>query len=332
MPTRKSPRKGSLQYWPRKRADKFLPSVNWQAIDSDKKIKGFICYKAGMATAFVKDNTPDSMSQGKEIAVPVTILECPPLKILSVRFYKDNDVVKDMLVEGVDKDKNLKRKIKIPSDSKKLLKSKDFDSDNNSSLKNIDYDNLTVIAYADVSKTNLKKKPDLIEVGLSGSLEDKKNFIKENIGKEISITEFFNENDLIDLRGLTKGKGTQGPVKRFGVTLKSHKSEKGRRRPGSIGPWHPARVTFRVPMAGQLGMFTRISYNSNIIGLGKVQELEGEKKNMLKDIKKYGDVKTNYIIVKGSVQGPSKRQLIACAPLRPTKKTDKIAYDLVAIK
>lgn len=330
MPTRKSPRKGSLQYWPRKRADRFLPSVNWKAIDSDKKIKGFICYKAGMATAFVKDNTPDSMTQGKEIAVPVTILECPPLKILSVRFYKDNNVVKDMLVEGVNKDKNLKRKIKIPSDSKKLLK--DFNPDSNNSLKDLDYDDLDIIAYSTVDKTNLKKKPDFIEVGLSGSLEDKRNFIKENIGKEISITDFFNENDLIDLRGLTKGKGTQGPVKRFGITLKDHKSEKGRRRPGSIGPWHPARVTFRVPMAGQLGMFTRVSYNSNIIGLGKVQELDEEKKDMLKGIKKYGDVKTNYIIVKGSVQGPSKRQLIACAPLRPTKKTNKLAYELVSIK
>ena len=59
MPTKKSPRKGSLQYWPRKRVDKFLPSVNWGAIpgDSEKKFKGFIAYKAGMVSAAVKDNT-----------------------------------------------------------------------------------------------------------------------------------------------------------------------------------------------------------------------------------------------------------------------------------
>ena len=38
-----APRKGSLQFWPRKRANKFLPSVNWKAINSDKKLKGFIC-------------------------------------------------------------------------------------------------------------------------------------------------------------------------------------------------------------------------------------------------------------------------------------------------
>ena len=42
------------------------------------------------------------------------------------------------------------------------------------------------------------------------------------------------EGDYIDLRAITKGKGYQGPVKRFGIGLKSHKSEKGRRAPW---PW-----------------------------------------------------------------------------------------------
>jgi hypothetical protein len=75
MPTRKSPRKGSLQFWPRKRAAKFLPRVNWDSIDTNKILKGFICYKAGMMSAAVKDNTPDSMTKDKQIVVPVTILE-----------------------------------------------------------------------------------------------------------------------------------------------------------------------------------------------------------------------------------------------------------------
>ena len=48
MPTTKSPRKGSLQFWPRKRARKFLPSTNWSSINSEKGLKGFICYKVGM--------------------------------------------------------------------------------------------------------------------------------------------------------------------------------------------------------------------------------------------------------------------------------------------
>ena len=119
MPTRKSPRKGSLQFWPRKRAAKFLPSVNWNAIDSGKSLKGFICYKAGMASALVKDNTSDSMTKGKEITVPVTILECPGMKIFSVRFYNKGKVVGEVLADNFEKE--LKRKLKLPRKSGKKL-------------------------------------------------------------------------------------------------------------------------------------------------------------------------------------------------------------------
>src|SRR3990172_12174219 len=112
MAAPKAPRKGSLQFWPRKRASKLLPSVNWTAINSDSKgLKGFICYKAGMASAYVKDNTEHSMTKGKKIVLPVTILECPSMKILSVRFYKNGLVSKEILAENLDKE--LKRKIKM---------------------------------------------------------------------------------------------------------------------------------------------------------------------------------------------------------------------------
>ncbi len=313
MPTRKSPRKGSLQFWPRKRANKFLPSVNWNSINSQKPLKGFICYKAGMKTALVKDNTPDSMTKGKEIAIPVTILECPPIKIFSVRFYKNKKVSKEILMQGIEKE--LKRKIKIPKKISKKIED----------IKLENYDDIQIIVYSIVKKTGLKKTPDLLEIGLSGSIEEKYNFIKENLNKDFSVIDFFKKGELIDIRGLTKGKGTQGPVRRFGITLKSHKSEKGRRRPGSIGPWHPARVTFRVPMAGQLGMFTRAIYNNNIIEMGKSD-------NKFKAIKKYGDLRTDYIIINGSIQGPSKRQLVITCPLRPSKKQIKKDLELIKIK
>ena len=119
MPTRKSPRKGSLQFWPRKRASKFLPSVNWSAISSEKGFKGFICYKAGMASAYVKESTPNSMTFGKNIFVPITILECPPMKILSIRFYKHGQVSKELLNKNLDKE--LKIKIKLPKKEAKQL-------------------------------------------------------------------------------------------------------------------------------------------------------------------------------------------------------------------
>lgn len=308
MAAPRSPRHGSLQFWPRKRAAKFLPRVNWDAVNSGKNLKGFIGYKAGMMSICVKDNTPDSMTKGKKIAIPVTILECPPLKILSVRFYKNGKVFDEVLVDNLEKE--LKKRIKLPKkNSKKIDEVKD-------------YEDVKVICYSQVKKTNIKKTPDLSEIGLAGSIEEKINFIKENLGKEISVLNILKKGQLIDLRGLTKGKGLCGPVKRFGITLKSHKSEKGRRRPGSLGPWHPARVTFRVPMAGQLGMFTRVIYNNKIIDLGKAEE-------KFKNIKNFGDVKTDYLLVRGSIQGPAKRSLIITSSLRETKKQSKKNYELL---
>ena len=111
MPTKRSPRKGSLQFWPRKRVNKFLPRVNWNAIDSKEGLKGFICYKAGMKSACVKDNTSNSMTKGKTISIPITILECPPLKIFSIRFYKKGKVMGEILAENLDKE--LRKKLKI---------------------------------------------------------------------------------------------------------------------------------------------------------------------------------------------------------------------------
>ena len=314
MPTRKTPRKGSLQFWPRKRASKFLPRVNWIAISSGKNLKGFICYKAGMASAYVKDNTPDSMTKGKKISVPATILECPTMKIFSARFYKNGKVVGEIISENPDKE--LKRKLKIPK--KKTQKIDDFKEE---------YDDVKVLCYSQVKKTGIKNTPDLSEIGLAGNLDEKISFIKEKLGKEISVLDVFENNNLVDLRGLTRGKGFSGPVKRFGITLKSHKSEKGRRRPGSLGPWHPARVTFRVPMAGQLGMFTRAVYNNKIIKVGK-----SEDEKELKNIHNFGDVKTDYIILRGSVQGPAKRQLLVTYPLRETKKQSKKNYEFIELR
>ena len=84
-------------------------------------------------------------------------------------------------------------------------------------------------------------------------------------------------------------------------------------------------------MAGQLGMFTRITYNSSIIDLGNSQE-KGKEEKKLKNIKNYGDICTDYLIVKGSVQGPAKRQMLVTSPLRETKKQAKKSYELMELR
>lgn len=312
MPQKNAPRKGSLQYVPRKRAGKFLPRTNWKSIDSGKGLKGFIAYKAGMASALVKDSTPNSMTKDQDIIIPATILECPQMKIYSIRFYKHGEVKKDVLAGNFDKE--LKKKIKATKASAPNLDEVE------------DYDDVSVIVYSLPKKTNIKKSPDLTEVGLNGSVEEKINFIKENLNKEISIFDILDDGQLIDVRAVTKGKGFEGPVSRFGLKLKSIKSEKGQRRPGSLGPWHPARTTFRAAQAGQGGMHTRMNANNKIITMGRASE------NEIKNIKNYGDVKSDYIIVHGSVHGPAKRQILITTPQRPSKDQTKKSFEFLELK
>lgn len=312
MPKLSRPRKGSLQFYPRKRAARFVPGVNWRPISSSQEgFLGFIAYKVRMASAVVKDKTDKSMTQNKKLTVPVTILETPSMKILSVRFYKNGNVLKEVVVSN---DKELKRKVKVVKTPKDLSKM---------TPKPEEYDDIRAILYSMPKQTTVKKTPDIVEVAIKS--ENKLDFISKYIGKEITLDDFLKEDfNLLDVRGVTKGKGTQGPVKRFGITLRFHKSEKGVRKVGSIAPWHPARVTFRTPMAGQMGLFTRVHYNLKVISKGKISEGDINPPHGFKD---YGKIKSNYLVVKGSVQGPTKRQVVLTPSMRKTKKQDKKSYE-----
>jgi large subunit ribosomal protein L3 len=310
-------RKGSLQFYPRVRAKKLLPRVSWNFLSKeDNSLVGFIGYKVGMKSAYVKDNTQHSLTKNQRITVPITILECPTMKILAVRFYKNKKVLGDVLNSNIDKE--VQKKIKLPKAVKKKME--DF--------KEGDYDDVRVIVYSQVKKSGIKKKPDLAEISISGKINEKLDFIKENLGKEISIKDIFKEG-VLDIRGVTKGKGTQGPTKRFGLALKTHKEEKGQRGPGSGGAWHPARVDYTHPMMGQMGYFTRVVYNNKIIDINSISEKDINPKS---GFKKFGRIKTDYLIVQGSIQGATKRPLLITAPLRASKKQTKKNYELIDIR
>ena len=307
-------RSGSLQFYPRVRAKKVIPNVNWKPLDKDGiGFMGFVGYKVGMISVLAKDESADSMTKGKKIIVPATLIECPAMKIYSVRFYKDGKVSKDVVVTN---DKVLKKSVKV---SRKVAELSE----------DIEFDDVRVVMYSEIGNTGIgKKKVELVEIGLSGNKDDKLAFIKENLGKAISITEVFN-GGLVDVRGVTKGYGTGGPVKRFGISLKSHKSEKGQRRPGSLAPWHPARVTFRAPQAGQTGYHSRVSYNSLVLETGKISEKDVNKKGGFKN---YGVLKTDYMILRGSVSGPAKRGILVTQPLRPTRYQAKKKFEVIELR
>ena len=314
MPKLKSPRRGSLQFYPRCRAAKFLPSVNWSSVYPMAKetgLLGFITYKVGMGSSIVKDNTENSMTKGKKIVIPTTILEVPNMKVFSVRFFKSGIPAKEVIVSN---DKDLKRVLKVP----KVLKS--FESEIPK-----DYDDIKVIVHSIPSQTSIKDTPDLIELGISAP--NKLDFVKTIINRELTLKDFI-KTSLVDVRSLTRGKGLSGPVKRFGVGLRQHKSEKGVRNPGTLGPWHPARVMFVTPLAGQLGMFSRVHYNHNILFSSSIKDKDI---NPSSGFRHYGKILSNYILVTGSVAGPQKRAVLLTLAFRPSKPTKKKKYEFQEI-
>ena len=91
------------------------------------------------------------MTKGKKIVIPATILECPGLKIYSVRFYKNGKVMKDVIVSN---DKDLKRVVSVPKQVGKIDDVKGFDD-------------VRVLVYSVVSDTNIQKTPHMIEIAIS---------------------------------------------------------------------------------------------------------------------------------------------------------------------
>jgi large subunit ribosomal protein L3 len=316
------PRHGSLQFYPRSRASKIIPSANWKFIQeyaekSDiKGVLGFLGYKVGMVSCLVKNNTKDSLTKNKQMIVPATIIEIPGIKVLSIRLIKDKMVKREIKAENIEKE--LKRKIKFP----KKLEKPDLDK-----IKKEDYDDLRLVCYSLARKT-FKKTPDIFEIGIGGNLEEKITKAKELLGKEIPVSEFFKKNMIVDSYGLTRGKGTQGPMKRFGTQKRPHKSEKGVRNPGSLGPWHPAKVRFSAPIAGQLGFFTRVQHNNKVI---EIQEKNFENLNK-PGFRSYGIIKNPYILIKGSLQGSKKRALLLTISPRPTKEITKQNFELLKVE
>lgn len=107
------------------------------------------------------------------------------------------------------------------------------------------------------------------------------------LGDEVRVEEVFEEGELIDVLGISKGKGFQGVVRRHGfsgVGDRTHGQHNRERAPGSIGASSdPSRVFKGMRMAGRMG-------NQR----AKVQNLEVVR--ILPD--------HNLILVKGSVPGP----------------------------
>ena len=296
-------RHGSMQFWPRKRAKRIYPRTrSWPELDGTKLL-GFAGYKAGMTQINVRDNT-NSVTKGQIVSLPATIIECPPLKPLSLRFYQQDDYGFKVIAEiptSQQLEKELSRKIKIPKKKNvKIIPDK--------------FDRATLQVYTQPILTSIKKKPEIFEIEIANPTSD---FLKNIFEKEVKINEVFKEGQFIDVQAVTTGRGFQGPVKRFGITLRKKKSEKTKRGPGSLGAWKQQQHTmYRIAHAGQMGFHTRTAYNKLLLKISsKPAEI-----NPKSGLHKYGLLKTDYIILKGSVPGHKKRLIRLRDPTRAKSK------------
>ena len=105
------------------------------------------------------------------------------------------------------------------------------------------------------------------------------------VGQEVKV-DIFAEGDVIDVTGISKGKGFQGAIKRHGQSRgpMSHGS-RYHRRPGSMGPVAPNRVFKGKLLPGRMGGERITVQNLSIVKV---------------------DAERNLLLVKGNVPGARK--------------------------
>jgi large subunit ribosomal protein L3e len=101
-----------------------------------------------------------------------------------------------------------------------------------------------------------------------GDMKAKTQWAFDHFEKEVSVGEVFKNNEMVDTIAITRGKGTQGVIKRFGVQRLQHKTHRGVRRVGCIGAWHPSAVKWTVARTGNEGYFHRTQINQKIYRIG----------------------------------------------------------------
>ena len=306
-----------MQFWHRVRARRIYQKVRTWPTTAEPALLGFAGYKAGMTHLMAQENNPNSQSKGEEVFFPATIIECPPLKISSLKFYKNSRkgivCATELLLKS---DKELSRKIVLP---------KKFDESKLAELekKLEEFTDIRAVVYTQPKLTGIgKKKPEIFEMGIGGKTnKEKLDYVKQFIGKEIKLTDVIKPGMQLDIKGISKGKGFQGTVKRYGVAIRFRKSEKTKRGIGTLGPWHPHHILYTVPQAGKMGFHSRTEYNKWVLKVGdKPEEI-----NSKGGLTHYGLIKNPYILVKGNVVGPVKRIVRMTLAIRPSKQIPREA-------
>lgn len=312
MSKRHHPKRGSMGYSPRKRARNETPHMpSWpdNGTNDQPHIQGFAGYKVGMTHILAVDYRKTSTTTGQEVRMPATVVEVPPMMVAGVRGYIQSPY--GLKTEGEvwaeNFEKELAMRVPLPKgqDRKAAWRK----------LEQADLEDVRLICYTQPKLVTgiPKKRPEIMENRIAGgTIPDRLDFARERMGKAIDVSDFVKPGQMVDTLAITRGKGFQGHIQRWGLKLLTHKNSKHRRMVGTLGPWHPAYVRREVPQAGQMGYHHRTEYNKRVIKMGE----NGEEITPAGGFLHYGVLQNSYLLLHGSLPGPSKRLIRMRHPIR----------------
>jgi len=360
-----APRHGSLGFAPRKRTRHHRGRVRSFPRDDPSKephLTAFMGYKAGMTHILREVNKPGSKLHKRETVEPVTIIECPPMVVVGVVGYVETPrglrTLTTVWAKFIDESckrrfyKNWYRAKKKAFDRYAARITSDGNKDQEEELDRMKKfcSVIRVLAHTQIKKVGLRqKKAHLMEIQVNGgSTAEKVDWAFDLFERKVSVDGVFSQNDMVDVIGVTKGKGVKGVINRFGTRRLQRKTHRGNRKVACIGAWHPPRVSWAVARAGQRGYGHRTEINKKIYRIGKAAVDEKTEKGKFNpnastpaDLTKktitplggfphYGVVNEDFIMLKGGVMGPKKRVITIRKTLIP--QTKRAALEEIQLK
>merc|ERR1711941_252233 len=231
-----APRHGSLGFLPRKRAARFRGKVKSFPTDNAEEplhLTAFLGYKAGMTHIVRQVDKPGSNAHKKEVVEGVTILETPPMVVVGVVGYVETPhslrTLATVFAAGLSEEckrrfyKNWYRSkqkafTKYTKKWSEAQKGKTIDRDLARIKKRADV--VRVIAHTQVSLLRLRvKKAHIMEIQVNGgTIPQKVDFAVDLFEKKVPVDTVFNQNEMIDVISVTKGKGFEGVTTRWGTS------------------------------------------------------------------------------------------------------------------
>ncbi|XP_059204698.1 large ribosomal subunit protein uL3-like [Centropristis striata] len=338
-----APRHGHMGFLPHKRSKKHRGKVRtWPKDDPSKPVHltAFPGYKAGM-THTLRDMHRTGLKQAKrEVVEAVTIIETPPVIVMGVVGYihtiRGLRPLKTIFAEHLS-DECKRRFYKNWHKSKKKAFTKYSKKwTDETGKKQLDKDFNQMKKYCSVIRVLvhtqmrllpiLQKKAHVLEVQLNGgSISDKVDWAKERLEQAVPVSSVFYQDEMIDVIGVTRGRGFKGVTSRWKTKKLPRKTHKGLRKVACIGAWHPARVSFTIARAGQKGYHHRTELNKKVYRVGQgvhIQDGKVIRNNAstnydtsqktitpMGGFPHYGEVNNDFLMLKGCVVGATKRVL-----------------------